>query len=197
MFPKSTLWDFSLRLYVRPGVADACLRLQDRHSIDVNLLFCCLWLGMEGERATRRDIARMIARVRGLHETVIKPLRAARTALKRMLVDEATEFPPVMGALRSAIKKSELDAEHLEQLVLEEMQPRRAAQDGRAGSALAQANAVIYLSLAGARLGHTDRTDLAVILAALGRRETAKVGSAVPSVRPSRKRRLARVDRGA
>lgn len=169
MFPSCAFWDFSLRLYARPGVAEACLRLQGRHGIDVNLLFCCLWLGMEGKRISRRDTARMIARVRRLHEQVVKPLRTARTALKAMLGAEDPALSPALGVLRAAIKKSELDAEHLEQVVLAGLQPARGTAP--AGVALAEANAAAYFAAVDVRLGRGDRADLAAILAAL---DTAK-----------------------
>lgn len=195
MFPPSPFWDFSLRLYARPGVADACLRLQDRHGIDVNLLFYCLWLGMAGERASHRDVSHMMARVRSLHEDVVKPLRNARTALKRMLAAEAKELLPEIGALRAAIKKSELEAEHLEQVALSAIRPVQAESSGRADRALAEANAVAYLALAGAELGHGDHADLAAILAAAAEPKAAKLESA--GRRPGRKRPLARPGGGA
>jgi uncharacterized protein (TIGR02444 family) len=195
MFPPSPFWDFSLRLYARPGVADACLRLQDRHGIDVNLLFYCLWLGMAGERASRRDVSRMMARVRSLHEDVVKPLRTARTALKRMLAAEAKELLPAIGALRAAIKKSELQAEHLEQVALGAIRPVQAESNARADRTLAEANAMAYLALAGARLGHADHADLAAILTAAAAPKAAKVEGA--ERRPSQKRPLARAGGGA
>jgi len=37
-------WDFSLAVYRRPGVAAACLRLQDEAGVDVNLLLYFCWL---------------------------------------------------------------------------------------------------------------------------------------------------------
>ncbi|MCG8546534.1 MAG: TIGR02444 family protein, partial [Alphaproteobacteria bacterium] len=37
--PGNAFWNFSLRAYARPGVADACIRLQDRYGVDVNVLF--------------------------------------------------------------------------------------------------------------------------------------------------------------
>src|SRR5690349_22774626 len=106
MFPASPFWDFSLRLYARPRVADSCLALQERHGIDVNLLFCCLWLGIEGQQLAKRDISRLAARVRTLHENVVKPLRQARTVLKGVLASEDESLRPVLGTLRTAIKKS-------------------------------------------------------------------------------------------
>lgn len=196
-FPASPFWDFSLRLYARAGVALSCLRLQERHGIDVNLLFCCLWLGMAGQGATRRDVARMAGRVRSLHEQVIKPLRVARTALKRILATETGEFLPAAGALRAAIKKSELDAEHIEQIMLAAMPARRASLR-QAGPALAQANAAVYFAVHGARLGRSDHADLAGILAALDAEGEIEVESSARSAsRLGRKRPLARAGRGA
>jgi uncharacterized protein (TIGR02444 family) len=193
MFPSSRFWDFSLRLYARPGVADSCLALQGRHGIDVNLLFCCLWLGLEGERLAKRDIARLAARVRTLHEGVVKPLREARTVLKGLLASEDESLRPVLGTLRTAIKKSELDAEHLEQVVLGALRPHR---DSGAGSPdLAHANAAAYLALTGARLGAADETDLARIVAALPQPGTAKLDRAARP-KPGRTRPLARRGEG-
>ena len=175
-FPASPFWDFSLRLYARAGVAPSCLRLQERHGIDVNLLFCCLWLGMAGQGCTRRDVARMIGRVRTLHEQVVKPLRTARTALKRILATETEELLPAAGALRAAVKKSELDAEHLEQVMLSAM-PARQGSLRQAGRALAQANAAVYFAVHGAKLGRGDQADLAGILAALDAEEIKRDSS--------------------
>ncbi len=196
MFPASPFWDFSLRLYARPGVAEACLRLQDRHGIDVNMLFFCLWLGSEGQGLSRRDIARLIAKVRTLHEQVVKPLRLARTVLKRMLAAEEDVLPPAAGALRAAVKKSELDAEHLEQIVLAASRPpsRNAAAQRRAGEAPGRANAELYFAVHGARLGRNDQADLSVIISALGEDSTAKLDS---SRRLDRNRPLARPGGGA
>lgn len=37
-FPDHPFWDFSLEVYPREGVGAACLALQARHEIDVNVL---------------------------------------------------------------------------------------------------------------------------------------------------------------
>ena len=140
MLPASPFWDFSLRLYAKSGVPDACLALQARRGIDVNLLFCCLWLGLQGERLGKRHIARLAARVRDLHEGVVKPLRGARTLLKRVLAAEHESLRPAIAALRNAIKKSELETEHLEQVMLEGLRPLGEADVP--STALANANAL-------------------------------------------------------
>jgi uncharacterized protein (TIGR02444 family) len=165
MIPDSPFWDFSLRLYAKAGVPDACLALQARHGIDVNLLFCCLWLGLEGERLGRHDVARLAARVRDMHEGVVKPLRAARTLLKRLVAAEDEPLRPALGALRNAIKKSELDAEHLEQAMLGTLRP--VGTPDTPSSALAKGNAQIYFDFTGARLAADDESSLALIVAAL------------------------------
>ena len=189
MLPESRFWAFSLRLYAQSGVAEACLALQARHGIDVNLLFCCLWLGVEGEGLGKREISRLAARVRALQDEVVKPLRAARTALKPLVAAEDESLRPALGALRSAIKKSELDAEHLEQLMLEAACERRGA--AKPSPDLARRNALAYLAVAGARLGPADEAHLQCIVAALPGADTAKLRAG-----RDRKRPLARSGQG-
>jgi uncharacterized protein (TIGR02444 family) len=170
MIPDSPFWNFSLRLYAKAGVPDACLALQARHGIDVNLLFCCLWLGVEGERLGRHDVVRLAARARDLHEGVVKPLRLARTSLKRFVATEDEALRPALGALRNAIKKSELDAEHLEQVMLGALRPVGVPEAPTA--ALAQANAQMYFHFIGARLAAEDESNLALVIAALPQAES-------------------------
>jgi uncharacterized protein (TIGR02444 family) len=172
MFPESPFWDFSLKLYARPGVAESCLALQERLGIDVNLLFCCLWLGLKGEQLAKGDIGQLAERVRALHEGVVKPLRQARTVLKELLASEDESLRAAIGTIRSAVKKSELDAEHLEQVMLG---ARRLQRGSAAGSSdLAHANAKAYLALTNPRLGSTDTSDLARIVAALPQGEKSQ-----------------------
>ena len=40
---KSPFWQFSVKFYAMPGVADACIALQDKARVDVNVLFFLLW----------------------------------------------------------------------------------------------------------------------------------------------------------
>ena len=56
-FPDIPFWDFSVALYSKPGVGAACLGLQDRHEIDVNILMFCLWMGAAGYPAATADEA--------------------------------------------------------------------------------------------------------------------------------------------
>src|SRR5471032_958989 len=102
------LWAFSLEFYARPGIAETCLRLQDAHGLDVNLLLLCCWLGSSGRgRLSEADLAAAEARAAQWRQAVIVPLRAIRRALK-----------PMNAALYEAVKRVELDAEREEQSLL-------------------------------------------------------------------------------
>ena len=47
-FENHPFWDFSLRVYGSDGVPAACIALQERRGIDVNLLLFSAWIGESG-----------------------------------------------------------------------------------------------------------------------------------------------------
>lgn len=113
---ESAFWQFSLRFYRRAEVPALCLQLQDEHGIDVNLLFFMCFLAINGRRVAADEVRRIDHRNSEWRGNVVQPLRAIRRALKGGIapVDgEAAE------ALRSAIKRDELQAERLQQKALE------------------------------------------------------------------------------
>jgi uncharacterized protein (TIGR02444 family) len=160
-FPPSPFWDFSLALYAKPGVAAACLGLQERHGADVNLLMFCLWLGAERRRLDAAAMAAVAEAAGEWHATVVRGLRAIRKRLKTPIGGADTELA---AALRARVQAIEIDAEHIEQLLLAAMAP--AAPPG-AGSALdcGATNCALYMARLGARLSASDREDLALVLA--------------------------------
>jgi uncharacterized protein (TIGR02444 family) len=102
-------WAFSLALYARPGVAAACLRLQDERGLDVNLLLLCCWLARSGRgRLSEDDLAAAEADATPWRRDVIEPLRAVRRAFKG-LSDAASP------SLYAELKQLELRAEREEQ----------------------------------------------------------------------------------
>ena len=113
--PAEGLWAFSLDLYARPGAADACLLLQDRHGLDVNLGLFALWLGARGYALDDATLAAAQAAAGQWHRQVVVPLRAARRFLKPLAED------PAVAGLREAVKAAELEAERLEQRRLESL----------------------------------------------------------------------------
>jgi uncharacterized protein (TIGR02444 family) len=167
-FPAHAFWDFSLALYAKPGVAPACLALQERHGIDVNALMFCVWLAESGRGpAPRADLDAAFAAVAGWHQQVVRTLRPLRQRLK-------FGFDPVddelVRALRARIQKIEIDAEHVEQLTLAASAAARAparaglAAQERAAHA-AQHVAAYFARIAGKRDGE-DLDRLCVVLAA-------------------------------
>jgi uncharacterized protein (TIGR02444 family) len=108
-------WHFSLAVYCREGVEEACLGLQDDLGLDVNLLLFCLWAGSRGQSLEAGALAELMASTGVWQAEVVAPLRRVR----RWLKTQATIDDPAAEALRQAIKSRELEAEALEQQLLE------------------------------------------------------------------------------
>ena len=75
-------WAFSLALYARPDVADACLDAQDRLGADVNLLLLTAWLAAQGRMPETQSWTQLIAVSSRWQRDILGPLRARRRALK-------------------------------------------------------------------------------------------------------------------
>ena len=84
-WPANPFWDYALELYRRPGVEAACLELQQRHSLDVNIVLLCCWLGHRGVVAEDAVLARIAEMTETWQEEVVRPLRAVRSRLKSAL----------------------------------------------------------------------------------------------------------------
>ena len=114
-WPSNPFWEFSLALYAKPGVADACLALQERLGIDVNLLLYFVWRTNEGHAVSSQEAAAAAAHVSGWHDGVVRPLRALRTDLK---ADAKGAPGAAVDRVRAQIKSAELNAERIEQDML-------------------------------------------------------------------------------
>lgn len=160
-FPDSELWRFALQVYARPGVAQACLALQARHRLDVNLLLYALWVGARRGAVLSDAEWRLAERaVRAWHRRIVKGLRALRVDLKAMIEVLGPDRQPEARAIRAGVKGLELDAEHLELMLLE----ARAPAARRDGKDAARRNARACLRRRAGRLGGIDsRLVLAVL----------------------------------
>lgn len=162
-FPASPFWDFSLALYGSDGVAPACLRLQERHGVDVNFLFFCIWHGLTQGPLDPRELEARHASIADWHETVVRHLRSLRRRLKE---PGSPADADLVQALRARIQKIEIDAEHIEQLILS----TGAAPDGATGRDTAglrrdaATNVSAYFSMLGADLDENDRRDVDFLL---------------------------------
>ena len=107
-------WDFALGVYGAPNVPDACVALQDRHGVDVNVLLVALWAACtRNVHIDAKRIAEMDRAVKRLREIAIQPVRQVRRWMK-----EAKELGPLREAARTEVKKAELAIEQLEQALL-------------------------------------------------------------------------------
>ena len=141
----SPFWRFSLRLY--PAIADACLALQDRFGIDVNVLLFLLWAAEGGRKIDAEDARRVTAAVESWHRSVVVPLRAVRRALREP--PELVE-PAAAEHFRGRIKQIELEAERLQQEGLHRLVPRDdLGEPEPSREVAARANVEAYAALLG------------------------------------------------
>lgn len=113
MSDAGSFWDWSVEIYARPGVAEACLALQDRRGVDVNLLLLGLWLATRGRTLPPDTAAALADQAATWQREVVRPLRDVRRGLKRR------EGDPAVAALRREVAAVELAAERLQQTELE------------------------------------------------------------------------------
>jgi len=100
------IWEWALEAYARPGVPEACLKLQDEHGQNTSFL---LW-AVRAEVKDPELLARAAEAARAWDRTALVPLRDVRRALKLALppVDDDARL-----ALREEVKALELAAERL------------------------------------------------------------------------------------
>jgi len=129
---NNPLWEFSLALYARPGVAAACIEAQDHCAADVNLLLYAAWLARQGLALEERQWRALAAHVADWRQRVVQPLRALRRDWRAL---------PAAAALREHVKALELAAEQEQQAHIIAWHWRHVAQPAEADSlrcALAQ-----------------------------------------------------------
>ncbi len=121
------LWEGMLDLYAAPGVAAACIAVQDSCDADVLLLLSAALLARDGLRLPPALARRMAAQTREWRVEVVLPLRALRRRWRDRLSAQA---------LRERIKSLELDAERSEvetlQSLLDEALPLPRDEPGAA-----------------------------------------------------------------
>lgn len=132
---RLAFWSYSLATYARDEVEDLCLRLQDDHGFDVNVLLICLWVAETNQAVVRSgEIAALRAATAAWMADVVEPLRRIRRRLKDPLPYQLTT--DVSEPCRSIVKTAELEGERIEQLLLvRALRPDRAAEKGSAKEA--------------------------------------------------------------
>ncbi|MBK1969604.1 TIGR02444 family protein [Brevundimonas sp. 3P9-tot-E] len=114
------LWTWACAAYAAPGVADACLSLQDYHEQNVPLLLWAAWTAATGRRPDEETIEAACDTARAWQTTTIAPLRAVRRTLKTPVPDLETDD---RLAVREQVKAVELAAERCLLEALEVLAP--------------------------------------------------------------------------
>jgi uncharacterized protein (TIGR02444 family) len=142
---NSPFWQFSVKFYAVPGVAPACIRLQDEADVDVNVLFFLLWNATQGRSMSEAEVKEVDRAVAAWRNIAVIPLRKMRRTLKttQPIVDRDTA-----EAFRTRIKQAELEAERLEQEALYALAPTgRFGKPGAAPLDAARASIAAYQAL--------------------------------------------------
>jgi uncharacterized protein (TIGR02444 family) len=124
----NALWRFVLPFYARDGVSPACLTLQDKLGVDVNVLLLAIFAQVErGVTLDEGDLATADRLVQDWRAEVIQPLRRVRIRLKAGPAPAPSE---ASENLRNRIKAAELEGEQVALAVLAawlDAQPAREA----------------------------------------------------------------------
>ncbi|MBT5435637.1 MAG: TIGR02444 family protein [Alphaproteobacteria bacterium] len=144
----SEFWTFTLGVYGREGVQSSVIHLQDERGADVNLLLYAMWTASLGMPAfDKMHVSFLGSRVGAWRDTAIEPLRAVRVALgngvSRVSKDEA-------DTMRKAVLKLEIEAERIEQAVIE------AANTDTAGRESVEPDPVVVATNLGAVMALSD-----------------------------------------
>ena len=116
-------WTFALDIYARPGIAEACLSLQNEAGVDVMMLLVIAFAAARLRiLLTSAEVGELDQACRPWREHIVRPLRAIRSGLKSGPLtapgNETEQF-------RSNIKTIELAAERLQNQLLVERLPQR------------------------------------------------------------------------
>ncbi len=157
--PTNPFWNFSLGVYGQQGVAPACLVLQDKYDLDVNLLLFCCWAGICGKNLDTQELSDLISGMEKWRDHVIQPLRDVRIWMKSEIINGFRHTDD----FRQNVKDAELWAEALQQNFMHlQITLRPASQPS---SEIAAKNMILYLELCEVEaIGTVDCADLAAIV---------------------------------
>ncbi|MFZ4166631.1 TIGR02444 family protein [Brevundimonas sp. NPDC058933] len=131
----SDLWSWAVAAYDAPGVAEACLGLQDHNEQNVPLLLWAAWIARTGRRPDEETIEAACDAARAYDTVIVGQLRAVRRTLKAPVPDIDHDH---REALRQQVKALELDAERRLMLELEGLAPPPSGAPRRAIDGLAE-----------------------------------------------------------
>ena len=115
---RDDFWHFSLTVY--DGARAACLVLQDKFGLDVNMLLFCCWSAARGKVLSGAKTEEILVITGPWRRNVIEPLRSARRWLKGRAGQELKGpiDPTESEDLRRRILELELEGEKVEQALI-------------------------------------------------------------------------------
>lgn len=118
------LWTWAVAAYARPGVSEACVRLQDEQAENVPLLLFAAWSAATGRALDDETVEAACDVARAWDDLAARPLREVRRTLK-------TRHPDLDDSrrerVRARVKAAELDAERA---LLEDLEALAPAPSG-------------------------------------------------------------------
>ena len=164
--PSLSFWDYSSIAYRKPGVEAALLLLQQRLSLDINLVLYCFWLAqVKNIRLSIEGCSVLTAHTTEWQIVTVRPLRLLRQHLKAgseaMPQDDIQRF-------RQRVQELELQAEHIEQNYLEGEASRsgtRATIDSTPQTIIH--NLVIYMQCIAAKMDSAAEANLFHVVSTL------------------------------
>ncbi|PCJ15880.1 MAG: TIGR02444 family protein [Gammaproteobacteria bacterium] len=103
---ENPFWDFSIDAYRQAGVESICLQLQDLHSLNVNFVLYCCWLGKQSMQVSSAEMSLLVKELRLWDSDVVAPLREVRRSLDTIKEEAAS-------LLRTEVLNCEVQAEKL------------------------------------------------------------------------------------
>lgn len=121
MTTPESFWTFAVRTYRCEGIPEACIALQNERGADVNVLLFCCWVGATRGEFEIETFDRMLEFSRAWADRVVRPLRNVRTWMKIEGCPDPAMLTESCMNLRERIKKVELEAERLQENVMQSM----------------------------------------------------------------------------
>ena len=142
-----------MRCYGRPGVASRCLRLQDEHGLDVDMVLTVLWLATRGVEVQAQSLGRLLHVAAPARQRLLE----IRTLRRSVGVDRA--HASGWEETYAHLKAAELAAERVQ---LQALEAEGSAMSGEGDpDTLARRGLRLYASLVGPA---SDRAAIEVLL---------------------------------
>lgn len=109
---NNELWHFSLAIYAQPGVEPLCLKLQDQHGVNINIVLSNAWLFSQQRRLSTSQWQVLETTIAPFTQT-INGIRKYRRQLKYNPHQNRRQ-----AQLRDQVKKLELLAEQYQQAAI-------------------------------------------------------------------------------